>query len=97
MPHILHNKHVQLSFAGMAIIAVTKLAGVASTIFRKIICQTSEHLRLAPAMHGNVIPAEMQTTRAERTVALDPPFKDLINYRPDRLLQVRKRLTQDEA
>ena len=38
--------------------------------------QRAKHLRLRPAMHRHVVPAEMQAAGAERAVGLDPVFQN---------------------
>src|SRR5438874_12565777 len=40
--------------------------------FAKIKREASKHLRLTPAVHGNIVPPDMEPTRAEGTIRLDP-------------------------
>src|SRR6266446_4883512 len=65
--------------------------------FTEIERKASEHLRLAPAMHRNIIPAEVKLARPKRTVSLDPILQNVSNNGLQGLLQFWKTVAQQEA
>src|SRR5688572_1089734 len=44
--------------------------------------QAAEDLRLRPTVHRHVVPAEQQTARTERSVALDPAVHQVVERGP---------------
>src|SRR5262249_6564368 len=68
-----------------------------STRFTQVQRQTSKHLRLSPTVHGNVVPAEIQATRAERAVRLDPFVQNSLDHRLQRNLQFWESISEQQA
>src|SRR6516165_6566686 len=65
--------------------------------FAEIVSQAAEHLRLAPTVHWNVIPSEVQAARAERTIRLDPVFQNTGDDILQCLIQLRETVSQKQA
>src|SRR4026209_2856351 len=59
--------------------------------------EASKHLRLSPAMHGDIVPAQVQLTRAKGTVRLDPVPQNSCNHRLQCRFQLREAVTQKET
>ena len=67
------------------------------TLFAEIKGQASKHLRLAPAVHRDVVPTQMQPAGAERAVGLDPIFQNPRDHRFQRRSQLRKTVAQQQT
>src|ERR1700736_3333851 len=59
--------------------------------------EASKHLRLAPAVHGNIVPAEEQTAGTEGAVGLDPVLQNSSNNGIERCFQLRKTIAQQQT
>ena len=59
--------------------------------------QASKHLRLSPAMHGNVVPAEVQLPGSERSIGLCPCFENVSDYLLQGCLQLGETIAQQQT
>src|SRR6266550_6959279 len=77
--------------------SVLTVRGLPLVFLVQIVRQTSKHLRLCPTMHWNVIPTEMQATRTERPVWLDPAIQNMLEHFVQGLFQMRKFSSKQKA
>src|SRR6266550_8565388 len=70
---------------------------VQAVCLSQVASQTAKHLRLAPAVHRNIVPAQMQSTRTEGTVRFDPVFQNPFCDRFQRHFQLRELVPKQEA
>ena len=59
--------------------------------------ETPEHLRLRPAMHGDVVPAEEELATPERSVGLVPSHEEITDERRHALVQRRETAVQQDG